>query len=156
MDAGRMANAPNRLTARVEIPAACGGRKPNKVSAAATSASKRPLVRLAGIQREKWLHGPVGAVGVAAGTQGGGVSITTSAMANTRSASAEPTPITRRIGVSLYQLPIARAQYISDEKHRTLEMLSILDETVRGSQPSVRCGYEIRPERRLSLTARLV
>ncbi len=32
MDAGRMANAPNRLTARVEIPAACGGRKPNKVS----------------------------------------------------------------------------------------------------------------------------
>ncbi len=31
MDAGRMANAPNRLTARVEIPAACGGRKPNKV-----------------------------------------------------------------------------------------------------------------------------
>ena len=32
MDAGRMAKAPNRLTARVEIPAACGGRKPNKVS----------------------------------------------------------------------------------------------------------------------------
>ncbi len=32
MDAGRMANAPNRLTARVEIPAACGGRKPNKVN----------------------------------------------------------------------------------------------------------------------------
>ncbi len=32
MDAGRMANAPNRLTARVEIPAACGGRTPNKVT----------------------------------------------------------------------------------------------------------------------------
>ena len=37
MDAGRMANAPNRLTARVEIPAACGGRKPNKVNPAFTS-----------------------------------------------------------------------------------------------------------------------
>ncbi len=39
MDAGRMANAPNRLTARVEIPAACGGRKPNKVSGRRPSSS---------------------------------------------------------------------------------------------------------------------
>jgi hypothetical protein len=31
MDAGRMAKANNRLTARVENPAACGGLKPNKV-----------------------------------------------------------------------------------------------------------------------------
>ena len=45
MDAGRMAKAPNRLTARVEIPAACGGRTPNKVKGAQCRISLAPPLK---------------------------------------------------------------------------------------------------------------
>ncbi len=52
MDAGRMANAPNRLTARVEIPAACGGRKPNKVKQWQSYVAATPARRCAGVGSE--------------------------------------------------------------------------------------------------------
>lgn len=88
--------------------------------------------------------------------QGCGMKKTTSAAMNTSRVSAELTPITRRMCITPSPRTDGAPQYSSGEKRQQFGKLSRLDETARDFQPSVRCDCKMRPERRLSLTARLV